>query len=986
MSEELISSYVDQAAIKAQTDFLVGELERAKVQYKSLSDAIKNIQGSKSFADTSKITQQAEKEAQALLKTQQQITKAKQEQVKLENQLLQQSILQERQAQANLRTAQQQGKVKQSVVTESITKPGFSDDVTKAGNVISDFDKQQAEASISATEFGNSLNKQAKIIKDEITPAVKQSTLSTKQLALAKAEGALLAQKEAAALKNQVREEIAVKGSLEQRRAALIRLNAVYDNQSPQERASVAGQRLQKIIGGLTTQVQTLEVNTGRAQRNVGNYPTLLTNIASGASKAFGVLRNLAYLIPGIGIAGLIGLIIDPIVSLTKNLLGFGEVSEKVKKQQEGIATAFKSAADGVADEISKVTLLKSVLESDNATRLQKVEALKQLKEANVDYFGQLDLEDGKVNGLTKAYDGYITRLIRSINAKANVNLLTEALKEQANVVGTINKDLSTVQGKFTANNLTQFQIFDAIRKFNLTFGAGKGQSSFIGLDQLQLIADLLNAEAKVKAITDRIKTDVSDIFDPKVDKTKKSKKQKEAKEEKDLADKTAEEILKINYELDKRLLQRNIDDAKAIVDSENTSYRNRLLALDTYFQAKIALSDRDRQYEIDQEAIKYKEIQDNLSKLKPGEVKGGQSAINAQRQKEEETHFLRLLNIESKYYDERRRLGTDFINGIKSAQQKKEADDKKAFDEDIKRQEQKIKNARAQLDAIQKAKDDASDLEIAQEKKKNQIIFEGAAAFAQKAIDLIQTLVDAGYTRQQNAIQKLIDANNKYEKAELDRIANTTVSEQEKAALVIQLNAQTAAKNKQLEEEQRAIRIKQAQFDKAAGIAKIILNTAVAVTSALSIPIYGEIQAAIIAALGAAELAIALATPIPTYAEGGVHPGGYAIYGEAGIEGVKEPGKAPYLVNQATMGPLPTGTVLTPLTDMVNNVMYRNMLVNFALPMQAHADGKLVEIKQAIIEQGWHTQQAIRNQKKGNVSVILNGDFGRYLQNKVVN
>jgi hypothetical protein len=994
MAEELISSYIDQAAIKSQTDFLIRELERAKAQYKSLSDAIKNIKGSSSFADTSKFAQAAEKEQQALLKTQQQIIRAKQEQVKLENQLLQQQILQEKQAQANLRTTQAQSKVKKSVVTESITRPGFSDDLNKAGTVVSDFDKKSAEAAISATEFGNSLNKSAKVLKNEVIPAVKQTTLTKKQLALAQAEGKLLAQQEAAALKNQVREELAVKGSLEQRRAALIRLNAVYDNQSPVERASFAGQRLQKIISGLDTQVKTLESTTGRAQRNVGNYGSAFDTVQKGASKAFSVLRNLAYIIPGIGIAGIIGAIVDPVVSLTKNLLGFGEVSEKIKKQQETIATAFKSAADSVADEISKVTLLKTVLESDNATHLQKVEALKQLKSANVDYFGQLDIEDGKVKGLTTVYDAYITRLIRSINAKANVNLLTEALKEQANVVGTINKDLSVVQGKFTANNLTQFQILDAIRKFNLTFGAGKGQSTFLGLDQLQLIADLLNAESKVKSITDKIKGDVSDVFDPKAQKTT-STKTNTSKALTDLADKTAEEILKIRFDMDKRSIQHDIDFYKEVADNEKNSYHQRLQALSDYNDSKNQLINIERQFEIDSEELRYKEIEKNINAQNPSNIKGGQNAINEQLFREKQVHLLKLANIESKYYDEIRHQASDYLDYIKKVTEEIEKVRKAAFDEDMKRQEKYVKRQLDMLDEFSKknelswqkaAKKDIAIKNYIEEEKYNI-----AKQFAEKAIDLTQTLVDAGYTRQQNAIQKLIDANNKYEAAEISRITNSTVSEQEKAALIIQLNAKTAANNKQLEEEQRQVRIKQAQFDKAVSIAKITLNTAVAATNAATTgdPYTAALRAGIVIALGAAELAIALATPIPTYAEGtDNHPGGYMITGEGKYpELVTEPGKRPYIVDKATLSNAPAGTKVEPITDMLNQKMYSFMMRNF-IPAQIemHFDNKLSAIKDAIIEQGYYTQQAIKNQKKGNVSVFITGNFDNYLQKTVRN
>ena len=61
-----------------------------------------------------------------------------------------------------------------------------------------------------------------------------------------------------------------------------------------------------------------------------------------------------------------------------------------------------------------------------------------------------------------------------------------------------------------------------------------------------------------------------------------------------------------------------------------------------------------------------------------------------------------------------------------------------------------------------------------------------------------------------------------------------------------------------------------------------IIINTAQAITSALTLPIGGRLLAGINAAIGAAQLATVLAQPLPKLATGGVHSGP-AIVGEGG-------------------------------------------------------------------------------------------------------
>src|SRR5207237_295842 len=138
---------------------------------------------------------------------------------------------------------------------------------------------------------------------------------------------------------------------------------------------------------------------------------------------------------------------------------------------------------------------------------------------------------------------------------------------------------------------------------------------------------------------------------------------------------------------------------------------------------------------------------------------------------------------------------------------------------------------------------------------------FNAIADVAQSVFSTIDGFAGASTEKEKNRIQKLIDANNKYSEAETERINNSTLSEQDKAAKLIQLKARNDGKNQELERRQKEQDIKKAKFDKAAAIASIIFNTAKAIVSALP-----DVALSIIAGVtGAAELAVAIATPIPT-------------------------------------------------------------------------------------------------------------------------
>ncbi len=149
----------------------------------------------------------------------------------------------------------------------------------------------------------------------------------------------------------------------------------------------------------------------------------------------------------------------------------------------------------------------------------------------------------------------------------------------------------------------------------------------------------------------------------------------------------------------------------------------------------------------------------------------------------------------------------------------------------------------------------------------------------AKKTEDTIASFVKARYENELNAIQKNIDANDRAKEKETAAIQSSTLSNQEKAAAEINLNAQVEAKNEALRRKQKEVKIQEAKFDRDKAIFDIIASTAAGVMKASPVvPLM-----ALIAATGAVELAGVIAKPIPTYRKGGiqkesgpmiVHPG----------------------------------------------------------------------------------------------------------------
>lgn len=112
---------------------------------------------------------------------------------------------------------------------------------------------------------------QDKINQQLVNSAVKlaaQETQEAKALAIVNKE----LRDNTAELKNQVRETQSAEGSIEQLRATLIRLQKEYDNLSGSDRAADDGVKLKTQVKALSDELKKLEGETGRFQRNVGNY------------------------------------------------------------------------------------------------------------------------------------------------------------------------------------------------------------------------------------------------------------------------------------------------------------------------------------------------------------------------------------------------------------------------------------------------------------------------------------------------------------------------------------------------------------------------------------------------------------------------------------------------------------------------------------------------------------------------------------------
>jgi hypothetical protein len=176
-------------------------------------------------------------------------------------------------------------------IDDIISKEAF-DQVAKMDKGLSELLKR-FEGNANAVKLFNAALQGSEKIK-EVTDTIKRAASETAKLEAAQRqlvftnseqgkELALLKvqiEENTRANKNAAKEMIATEGSVKQMNAQLIRLRGQWDNMSEALRKSPMGAELAKRINLVDTALKTLDSNTGRFQRNVGNYATATNSLS----------------------------------------------------------------------------------------------------------------------------------------------------------------------------------------------------------------------------------------------------------------------------------------------------------------------------------------------------------------------------------------------------------------------------------------------------------------------------------------------------------------------------------------------------------------------------------------------------------------------------------------------------------------------------------------------------------------------------------
>jgi hypothetical protein len=343
----------------------------------------------------------------------------------------------------------------------------------------------------------------------------------------------------------------------------------------------------------------------------------------------------------------------------------------------------------------------------------------------------------------------------------------------------------------------------------------------------------------------------------------------------------TPEEKLQRDKEYENKLLQLNIDTNKRITDnlglelekrkelqgesldelsrlfskidlSSSSQYSADVIALnDSLLSKKISLDayDRHRKKLDDEYTLTVLENTERQLKAELSLVKGAGPNLIAEQ--------IKLNDLKARFAlatsaEEKNRIGGQIV-----VQKKIVAEAKATVDKQIDGEKRLTDNQKEQSDKRRGISKEEMELRIQD--------FSDFVDQSQNLFQQAQGLGDAGFSRRLNAIEdEKLALEDRYQR-EIDLINQSALTQADKEKKLNEAAKRNAAQQKVLDQQAKQEKTKQAAFDKQFAIFSIILNTAKAISQDLTDPF----KIAIDAALGAAQLAVAIATPLPRFFKG---------------------------------------------------------------------------------------------------------------------
>jgi hypothetical protein len=136
-------------------------------------------------------------------------------------------------------------------------------------------------------------------------------------------------------------------------------------------------------------------------------------------SNGYGILRKIAYVLPGIGISGLVAFATEPIINFVQELMQASDAANLIKLNLSNLNEVMADANKKAGEQISTLKILYQAATDVNLSMKDRLAAVKELQKEFPDYFGNVKTEAILNGDAKKSYDELTKSIIANSRAKA---------------------------------------------------------------------------------------------------------------------------------------------------------------------------------------------------------------------------------------------------------------------------------------------------------------------------------------------------------------------------------------------------------------------------------------------------------------------------------------------------------------------------------------------------------------------------------------
>jgi hypothetical protein len=848
MSEEKIDSYVDRAGVKGDTEYIISAINEVYTAFKKVEGVKVDLKGFSGLSGISPVLASAKAGADSLaIATEvvtERISKMNGQSKEFTTVLLGQARAQKETAAAALLSAK--------ATTEEAKARYYN---AKAANEEAKATKESTKAKIDSEKMTDQLTDDY----FQLGKAYNDAARKAKNFQIALGENhpiALQAVKDANDIGNMLKR---LDASVGQHQRNVGNYKSAFDG---------LGFSFTQVARELPTLSQSFELFA----RAIGNNLPMVADEIGKAKKEIAALKAEGKDTPGLfsriakGIFSFqvllsVGITLFTVYSkqfgnFISNLFKSSSAIDQLKRQQSELNDIQREVAKSTGNEIAQLQVLYKVATNTNVPIKERHKAVDELQKQYPDYFKNIKDEIILQGKAAEAYDKTKAAILETAKTRAIENKLAKIAsdelellqekdelgrKKEENRLAKLKADKKDGRDA-EARGLDQFMAISKGSEITKKISDINSDLEQLGKDREFLLNQITSAGTKTGGgSTDKLKDNLDKI------------------------NKILSDSRKVAFDILKLKIEDQIKAALEITDNEKLSQKQRLEALELYYDASAKLIRAQQTFDKNeleiqtQQAIEEVRRRGKEEKLTRKQIQDEITAIlensNAKTMLIQGQYYASLLDLERGFREKRLKVIEQYS--------------KQEVEEEKKKREALEKSI---AEAFKKFEDDLK-ARLAREKEAGQQMLDQKKKFAEEERGLYKSVYDeltatvtAAFTAQDDrkiaGIQTEIDLLEQRKQKDIEVVNQTVANREEAAAQIAIIEARAQSQREQLQRRQREEEKKKANIERLGQIAQIVGNTAQGVVNLTIKATEARAQAALLASnpLTAAYAPVALA------------------------------------------------------------------------------------------------------------------------------